>query len=114
VSARRARVVGRGIERVEAIKFGLHLGAIGDGEAYLVQDAAHFLAHERKRMARARAGVGRWQRGIDRGADLRGDFGIGNAAKRVVEQRLELGLGLVDELAERGGAVPWARRPSVS
>jgi len=27
---------------------------------------------------------------------------IGNAAKRVVEQRLELGLGLVDELAERG------------
>jgi hypothetical protein len=51
-------VVGGGVERVEAVVLGLDLRAVGDGEAHLAQDAAHFLADEGERMIGAGAGIG--------------------------------------------------------
>src|ERR1039458_8938559 len=49
------RVLGRGVQGVEAVELRLHLGPVGDGEADLAQDPAELLADERQGMERAGA-----------------------------------------------------------
>ena len=98
-------MVGGCVEGVEAVVLGLDLRAVGDGETDLAQDAAHLLAHERERVIRAGAGVGGRQRGIDGGAKLGLQFRRLDGAEGGVEERLQRGLRLVDELAHGGPLV---------
>jgi hypothetical protein len=98
-------MVGRGVQRVEAVELGLDLRAVGDGEADLAQDPAHLLAHEGERVVRARAEIRRRQRGVHGGPELRGQLRVRDAGQRGIEVVLQLGLGLVDQLADDGALV---------
>ena len=98
-------VVEGGGERVEAVELRLDLGAVGHRETDLAQDAAQLFAHERERVPGARAAVRRRQSGVDRRAELGGDLVFLDPAQSGVEQCLQLGLGIVDQTAERGPLV---------
>ena len=98
-------MAGRRVERIEAVELRLHFRAVGDGEADLAQDAAHFLAHQRERVVGAGAAVRRRQRRVDGRSQLGADLRLLNGSQRGVEEGLQLGLGLVDKLAERGAPV---------
>ena len=93
-------MVGGRVEGVEAEPLGLDFGAFDDGESGLAEDAAELLAHESERMGGAGAGVGRGQRGVDGRPELGGDLRLLDTGQGGIEKRLQLALGLVDELAQ--------------
>ena len=94
-------MIARGVERVEAVVLRLDFRSVGDDETDLAQDAAHLFAHEGQRVKRARTGIGRRERRINGGPELGGEFRGGDAGERGVELGGELGLGLVNQLADR-------------
>ena len=96
------RVVGGRVEGIEAVILAFDLRAVGDGESRLAQDAAHFLPHERQRVAGAGPGVRRRQRGVDRRPEPRSEFAVADPGERGVEMLLQARLRLVDELAHGG------------
>ena len=101
------RVVSGSVEGVETVILGLDLGAVSDGEADLAENAAHLFADECERVVGAGPAVGGRQRGVDGGAELGLELGGLDLREGGIEQRLEAGLGLVDELAEAGALVLW-------
>ena len=81
----RAGVVGGGVQRIEAEKLRLDLGSVRDRKTDLVEDPAHFLAHQRERVVGAGAGIRRRQGRVHRGAELGGQLRLVDAPQRGVE-----------------------------
>ena len=94
-------MVGGRVEGVKTVILGLDLGAISDGETDFAQNAAHLFADEREGVVGTRADVGGRQRGVDGRPELGLELGGLDLREGGIEERLETGFGLIDELAER-------------
>ncbi len=92
-------VIGRRVERVEAVPLRFDLGTLGDREAQLTERSQDTLAGARERVERAGGSIGAGERRIPGRAEGGGDFGVLDLEEQGGEQLLDGLLRLVDELA---------------
>src|SRR5262245_42935247 len=86
-------MLGRHVERVEAMPLVLDFRAFDDGEAHAGKDRFHAIAYERQRMAAAERGLTAGQRHVEAGALERRAFGRFAAGfSGLVDLLLDVGL----------------------